>query len=71
MTQFHFLAWPDNGVPTSTKALLEFRRSVVRSPVHGQWVNGHGSMVGGQLPIVGGRWSGVNNHNQWSWSLVN
>lgn len=26
VTQFHFLSWPDNGVPNSTKALLEFRR---------------------------------------------
>jgi len=31
VTQFHFLAWPDNGVPTSTKALLEFRRKVNKS----------------------------------------
>ncbi|PRD33203.1 UNVERIFIED_CONTAM: Receptor-type tyrosine-protein phosphatase N2 [Trichonephila clavipes] len=26
VTQFHFISWPDNGVPNSTKALLEFRR---------------------------------------------
>jgi hypothetical protein len=26
VTQFHFLSWPDSGVPLSTKALLEFRR---------------------------------------------
>lgn len=26
VTQFHFLAWPENGIPQSTKALLEFRR---------------------------------------------
>lgn len=28
VTQFHFLSWPENGVPSSTKALLEFRRFV-------------------------------------------
>lgn len=28
VTQFHFLSWPENGVPHSTKALLEFRRFV-------------------------------------------
>ncbi|KAJ4431133.1 Receptor-type tyrosine-protein phosphatase N2 [Periplaneta americana] len=28
VTQFHFLSWPDAGVPLSTKALLEFRRSL-------------------------------------------
>ena len=26
VTQFHFQSWPENGVPASTKALLEFRR---------------------------------------------
>lgn len=26
VTQFHFLSWPENSVPYSTKALLEFRR---------------------------------------------
>lgn len=26
VTQFHFQSWPENGVPSSTKALLEFRR---------------------------------------------
>lgn len=31
VTQFHFLSWPDNGIPTSTKALLEFRRKVNKS----------------------------------------
>lgn len=31
VTQFHFLSWPDNGVPNSTKALLEFRRKVNKS----------------------------------------
>ena len=29
VTQFHFLAWPENGIPTSTKAILEFRRFVI------------------------------------------
>ena len=27
VTQFHFLSWPEGGVPGSTKPLLEFRRS--------------------------------------------
>ncbi|XP_069677518.1 receptor-type tyrosine-protein phosphatase N2 isoform X2 [Periplaneta americana] len=31
VTQFHFLSWPDAGVPLSTKALLEFRRKVNKS----------------------------------------
>ncbi|EEB18641.1 conserved hypothetical protein [Pediculus humanus corporis] len=31
VTQFHFLSWPENGVPLSTKALLEFRRKVNKS----------------------------------------
>lgn len=31
VTQFHFLSWPDSGVPASTKALLEFRRKVNKS----------------------------------------
>ncbi|KAF4519006.1 hypothetical protein B566_EDAN009769 [Ephemera danica] len=31
VTQFHFLSWPEGGVPTSTKALLEFRRKVNKS----------------------------------------
>ncbi len=26
VTQFHFLSWPVDGVPSSTRALLEFRR---------------------------------------------
>ncbi|RXG72690.1 Receptor-type tyrosine-protein phosphatase N2 [Armadillidium vulgare] len=26
VTQFHFLSWPESGIPASTKALLEFRR---------------------------------------------
>ncbi|XP_077301227.1 tyrosine phosphatase IA-2 isoform X2 [Arctopsyche grandis] len=31
VTQFHFLSWPDRGIPSSTKALLEFRRKVNKS----------------------------------------
>lgn len=31
VTQFHFLSWPENSVPYSTKALLEFRRYVLIS----------------------------------------
>ncbi|XP_011500604.1 PREDICTED: receptor-type tyrosine-protein phosphatase N2 [Ceratosolen solmsi marchali] len=31
VTQFHFLSWPQDGVPQSTKALLEFRRKVNKS----------------------------------------
>ncbi|XP_035734492.1 uncharacterized protein LOC118447101 isoform X1 [Vespa mandarinia] len=31
VTQFHFLSWPENGVPHSTKALLEFRRKINKS----------------------------------------
>ncbi|XP_017769765.1 PREDICTED: receptor-type tyrosine-protein phosphatase N2 isoform X2 [Nicrophorus vespilloides] len=31
VTQFHFLSWPETGVPASTKALLEFRRKVNKS----------------------------------------
>ncbi|XP_023288665.1 receptor-type tyrosine-protein phosphatase N2 [Orussus abietinus] len=31
VTQFHFLSWPANSVPHSTKALLEFRRKVNKS----------------------------------------
>jgi len=31
VTQFHFLSWPDAAIPTSTKALLEFRRKVNKS----------------------------------------
>ena len=26
VTQFHFLSWPDNDVPKTGKAILEFRR---------------------------------------------
>jgi len=31
VTQFHFLSWPDGNIPTSTKAILEFRRKVNKS----------------------------------------
>jgi len=31
VTQFHFLSWPDSNIPTSTKAILEFRRKVNKS----------------------------------------
>lgn len=31
VTQFHFLSWPQSGVPASAKALLEFRRKVNKS----------------------------------------
>lgn len=31
VTQFHFLGWPNNSVPRSTKALLEFRRKINKS----------------------------------------
>jgi receptor-type tyrosine-protein phosphatase N len=31
VTQFHFLAWPQQGIPVSAKALLEFRRKVNKS----------------------------------------
>nr|CAG4649111.1 EOG090X01LO [Scapholeberis mucronata] len=31
VTQFHFQSWAENGIPTSTKALLEFRRKVNKS----------------------------------------
>ncbi|XP_076674923.1 tyrosine phosphatase IA-2 isoform X3 [Andrena cerasifolii] len=31
VTQFHFLSWPENGVPYSTKSLLEFRRKINKS----------------------------------------
>jgi receptor-type tyrosine-protein phosphatase N len=31
VTQFHFLSWPQAGVPISAKALLEFRRKVNKS----------------------------------------
>ncbi|XP_028304084.1 receptor-type tyrosine-protein phosphatase-like N, partial [Gouania willdenowi] len=28
LTQFHFLSWPAQGIPTSTRPLLDFRRKV-------------------------------------------
>merc|ERR1711976_1001984 len=31
VTQFHFLSWPDGSIPSSTKAILEFRRKVNKS----------------------------------------
>uniref|UniRef100_A0A158R462 Protein-tyrosine-phosphatase n=1 Tax=Syphacia muris TaxID=451379 RepID=A0A158R462_9BILA len=31
ITQFHYLTWPEHGVPSTTKALLEFRRKVNKS----------------------------------------
>ncbi|XP_022655020.1 uncharacterized protein LOC111247817 isoform X2 [Varroa destructor] len=31
VTQFHFLSWPEAGVPPSAKALLDFRRKVNKS----------------------------------------
>lgn len=31
VTQFHFSSWPQNGIPTSAKPLLDFRRKVNKS----------------------------------------
>lgn len=31
MTQFHFLSWPQGGIPAAPKALLDFRRKVNKS----------------------------------------
>ncbi|CDW56323.1 receptor type tyrosine protein phosphatase [Trichuris trichiura] len=31
VTQFHYLSWPEEGVPPNTKSLLEFRRKVNKS----------------------------------------
>jgi protein tyrosine phosphatase len=31
VTQFHYISWPESGVPASNKSLLEFRRKVNRS----------------------------------------
>lgn len=31
VTQFHFLTWPEDGLPASTKSLLDFRRKVNKS----------------------------------------
>lgn len=33
VTQFHFLSWPDHGVPPNTKPLLDFRRYAVESRI--------------------------------------
>uniref|UniRef100_A0A4W5LXP9 Tyrosine-protein phosphatase domain-containing protein n=1 Tax=Hucho hucho TaxID=62062 RepID=A0A4W5LXP9_9TELE len=32
LTQFHLLSWPANGIPTSTRPLLDFRRYCRRCP---------------------------------------
>ena len=37
VTQFHFVAWPDLGVPASIKVLLDFRRYCM-SVIDGQFV---------------------------------
>jgi len=31
VTQFHFVTWPDLGIPASSKALLDFRRKINKS----------------------------------------
>lgn len=31
VTQFHFLSWPQGGIPAAPKALLDFRRKVNKS----------------------------------------
>lgn len=31
ITQFHYLSWPENGVPANVKSLLQFRRKVHKS----------------------------------------
>lgn len=31
VTQFHFLSWPENGIPPNTKSILDFRRKVNKS----------------------------------------
>lgn len=33
LTQFHLLSWPANGIPTSTRPLLDFRRSEMALPL--------------------------------------
>ena len=33
LTQFHFLSWPAQGIPTSTRPLLDFRRYYSRLPL--------------------------------------
>ena len=34
ITQFHFLSWPENSVPSSAKAILDFRRWVSQAVDH-------------------------------------
>jgi protein tyrosine phosphatase len=34
VTQFHYVNWPDHGVPSTTKTLMEFRRFVISLPLH-------------------------------------
>lgn len=36
VTQFHFRSWPAHGIPTSTKALLEFRRYLMSMSLAGK-----------------------------------
>lgn len=31
VTQFHFLSWPESGIPPNTKSILDFRRKVNKS----------------------------------------
>lgn len=39
LTQFHFLSWPAEGTPASTRPLLDFRRwaSCQQSPISNSW----------------------------------
>lgn len=48
VTQFHFLSWYDQGVPSSTRSLLDFRR-YGEEPAAGQR-GGRGRRVGGASP---------------------
>lgn len=34
LTQFHFLSWPAQGIPTSTRPLLDFRRYCCYLDIH-------------------------------------
>ncbi|CAG0898059.1 unnamed protein product [Darwinula stevensoni] len=58
VTQFHFLSWPQDGVPSSARALLEFRRKVNKSyrgrscPIV---IHCRGKKLTNQLPGVSGR----------------
>lgn len=36
LTQFHFLSWPAQGIPTSTRPLLDFRRYCSTLSLHRQ-----------------------------------